>query len=129
MERRAEEVKNGARGGTELAKTDPTRQEPQRIAATSTGAQSESGGAATLDGDGPDDTMLRTFRQKATYENPMAAVVGSCGHPTPLTSTAGCGKPHVRWCGREQGRNPLPPTRSSATFKGTQLTHLFHDKP
>ena len=24
----------------------------------------------------------------------------------PLSSTAGCGKPHVRWCGRVTGRNP-----------------------
>src|SRR5260370_17411902 len=97
VKRRAEEVKNGARGGTEMAKTDPTRQEPQRIAATSTSAQSESGGAATLDGDGPDDTMLRTFRQKATYENPMAAAVGSCGHPTPLTPTPASAKPPLPW--------------------------------
>jgi len=27
-------------------------------------------------------------------------------------STAGCGKPHVRWCGRGGGRNPITPTRS-----------------
>ena len=26
-------------------------------------------------------------------------------------STAGCGKPHVRWCGRGGGRNPATPTR------------------
>src|SRR5437899_11829097 len=26
--------------------------------------------------------------------------------------TAGCGKPHVRWCGRVPGRNPRHPTRS-----------------
>ena len=26
--------------------------------------------------------------------------------------TAGCGKPHVRWCGRGDGRNPVTPTRS-----------------
>jgi hypothetical protein len=30
-----------------------------------------------------------------------------------LRSTAGCGKPHVRWCGRVSGRNPADPTRSS----------------
>ena len=29
-------------------------------------------------------------------------------------STAGCGKPHVRWCGRGSGRNPVTPTRSQA---------------
>src|SRR5207245_10873197 len=27
--------------------------------------------------------------------------------------TAGCGKPHVRWCGRVPGRNPRHPTRSA----------------
>ena len=27
-------------------------------------------------------------------------------------STAVCGKPHVRWCGRVSGRNPRHPTRS-----------------
>ena len=27
-------------------------------------------------------------------------------------STAVCGKPHVRWCGRGGGRNPVTPTRS-----------------
>src|SRR5207245_966193 len=27
-------------------------------------------------------------------------------------STAGCGKPHVRWCGRVTGRNPRHSTRS-----------------
>ncbi len=31
---------------------------------------------------------------------------------SPLGSTAGCGKPHVRWCGRADGRNPVSPTRS-----------------
>ncbi len=30
-----------------------------------------------------------------------------------LDSTAGCGKPHVRWCGRDNGRNPVISTRSS----------------
>jgi len=33
---------------------------------------------------------------------------------SPLGSTAGCGKPHVRWCGRADGRNPVSPTRSGA---------------
>ncbi len=33
------------------------------------------------------------------------------GRP-PERSTAGCGKPHVRWCGRVPGRNPRHPTRS-----------------
>ena len=35
----------------------------------------------------------------------------------PLGSTAGYGKPYVRWCGRVQGRNPLHPTRSSTASR------------
>ncbi len=31
-----------------------------------------------------------------------------------LDSTAVCGKPHVRWCGRADGRNPVGSTRSRA---------------
>ena len=39
--------------------------------------------------------------------------IGSCGpRVRPPRSTAGCGKPHVRWCGRVPGRNPRHPTRS-----------------
>ena len=30
----------------------------------------------------------------------------------PLAPTAGCGRPHVRWCGRGNGRNPVASTRS-----------------
>jgi hypothetical protein len=33
-------------------------------------------------------------------------------HVRPLGPTAGCGKPHVRWCGRGDGRNPVTSTRS-----------------
>ena len=33
--------------------------------------------------------------------------IRSCGDFKPLSSTAGCGKPHVRWCGRVTG--PLVP--------------------
>src|SRR6266404_3968802 len=40
--------------------------------------------------------------------------IRSRGHRVtgPLRSTVGCGKPHVRWCGRVQRRNPMHPTRS-----------------
>ena len=38
--------------------------------------------------------------------------IGSCGNLKPLGSTAGCGRPHVRWCGRGNGRNPVTSTRS-----------------
>ncbi len=34
--------------------------------------------------------------------------------PRRLGSTAGCGKPHVRWCGRVAGRNPRHSTRSES---------------
>src|SRR6266540_1379900 len=36
---------------------------------------------------------------------------------TSLNSTAGCGKPHVWWCGRVPGRNPRRPTRSPALMQ------------
>jgi site-specific DNA recombinase len=40
--------------------------------------------------------------------------IGSCGpRLRPPRSIAGCGKPHVRWCGRVPGRNPRHPTRSN----------------
>ena len=35
--------------------------------------------------------------------------------------TAGCGKPHVRWCGRVPGRNPRHPTRSRFQLGGEVL--------
>ena len=40
--------------------------------------------------------------------------MGFRGSPqvTIACSTAGCGKPHVRWCGRATGRNPRSPIRS-----------------
>ena len=44
-------------------------QEPQPTAATATSAQGQSGATARPDGDGPEDTVSRTLRQKATYEN------------------------------------------------------------
>ncbi len=34
-----------------------------------------------------------------------------------LASTAGCGKPHVRWCGRVTGRNPRHSTRSCFSWR------------
>ena len=35
-----------------------------------------------------------------------------CDYVRSPGSTAGCGKPHVRWCGRGDGRNPVTPSRS-----------------
>jgi len=75
VERRAEEVKNGARRGTEMATRDQIRQEPRSLAVTSTSAQGGSGAAAKPEGDGTDDTVSRTSRQKAMYENLMEEAV------------------------------------------------------
>ena len=75
VERRAEEVKNGARRGTEMATRDQIRQEPRSIAVTSTSAQGGSGAAAKPEGDGTDDTVARTPRQKVMYENLMEEAV------------------------------------------------------
>jgi len=56
-------------------------------------------------------------------------------YPMVLGSTAGCGKPHVRWCGRGDGRNPVTPSRSllySIEMGGQKsLAHLamvFYEK-
>ena len=45
----------------------------------------------------------RTFRGILLCELPECKTEGS---------TAVCGKPHVRWCGRVHRRNPMHPTRS-----------------
>ena len=42
---------------------------------------------------------------------------------SPESPTAGCGKPHVRWCGRVPGRNPRHPTRSG-DGSGCDLTRF-----
>jgi hypothetical protein len=57
-----------------MAKRDQIRQESQKIAATSTSAQGGCDAVAKPDGDGPDETISRTFRQKAMYENLMEEV-------------------------------------------------------
>ena len=43
---------------------------------------------------------------------------------TPLGSTAGCGRPHVRWCGRGNGRNPVTPTRSMGMSQGGRAQNV-----
>ena len=39
--------------------------------------------------------------------------------------TAGCGKPHVRWCGRVPGRNPRHPTRSRSDCGDRDKSQTF----
>src|ERR1017187_7319684 len=61
---------------------------------------------------------------KARSRTTLSAVTASSCHRIwrvvkALVSTAGCGKPHVRWCGRVSGRNPRHPTRS--TYAEPQL--------
>ncbi len=60
---------------------------------------------------------LTNDRPKAEGPQPVGVfgVTGLCAwEGRPLDGpTAGCGKPHVRWCGRVPGRNPRHPTRSS----------------
>jgi hypothetical protein len=52
---------------------------------------------------------------KPSSTRPGYVAGASMGHPIlrPKSPdpTAGCGKPHVRWCGRGDGRNPVTPTR------------------
>src|SRR4029077_1939726 len=51
--------------------------------------------------------------QRGPSESRFPYAIRPCGDE-PLSSTAGCGKPHVRWCGRVPGRNPRYSTRYSA---------------
>ena len=44
-------------------------------------------------------------------------------------STAVCGKPHVRWCGRGGGRNPVTSTRSKGGFHRKQRTGSPFSRP
>jgi RNA-directed DNA polymerase len=43
-----------------------------------------------------------------------SSTIGSCRAVKRPGSTAGCGKPHVRWCVRVAGRNPRHSTRSAS---------------
>ncbi len=44
-----------------------------------------------------------------------------------LDSTAVCRKPHVRWCGRADGRNPVSSTRSPRAFAHWQPSQRYPD--
>ena len=50
--------------------------------------------------------------KKVILEDSQAGLNLPWGLAGPLDSTAGCGKPHVRWCGMVNGRNPVGPIRS-----------------
>src|SRR5258708_1680809 len=54
---------------------------------------------------GPQSRDARRFEQLTSSSLWLSGSIRSCGGE-PLSSTAGCGKPHVRWCGRVTGRNP-----------------------
>src|SRR6478672_630565 len=43
-------------------------------------------------------------------------------------STAGCGKPHVRWCGRVTARNHCDPTRSIVFSEMATNNHFVLDR-
>src|ERR1700724_1689097 len=54
------------------------------------------------------------IKQHCTAPDRLSLSIRSCRDLRRLGSTAGCGKPHVRWCGRVAGRNPRHSTRSRA---------------
>src|SRR5256885_1299475 len=56
-------------------------------------------------------TQTRYF-SPGDFEGRRPGVPGTLERYNVLGSTAGCGKPHVRWCGRVAGRNPAHSTRS-----------------
>ena len=53
-----------------------------------------------------------SFKQLGPATIRLSRSIGSCKPVRLPGSTAGCGKPHVRWCGRVAGRNPRHSTRS-----------------
>ncbi|MFZ3056733.1 MAG: hypothetical protein WA098_08255 [Smithella sp.] len=58
----------------------------------------------------------RVFRQPCQTQ-PCVDMAFCCRQrlsDKPMYLIAGCGKPHVRWCGRVMGRNPRDSTRSFA---------------
>src|SRR6266849_3325210 len=66
-------------------------------------------------------TAVTTLDWQTTGQTRKALNPSECSevvHPRvqdgslPHGPTAGCGKPHVRWCGRVPGCNPRHPTRS-----------------
>ncbi len=61
------------------------------------------GGRPTAIASGPEQLSPTPVRLSLSF-NPCRAL-------RRLGSTAGCGKPHVRWCGRVTGRNPRHSTR------------------
>jgi hypothetical protein len=88
-----------ARTGRKRATATPTRAE---------GADAESGsefpGSLAF---GEDRESATGALERDPAEIRLSDAIGSSGSLTPLVSTAGCGKPHVRWCGRVTGRNPV----------------------
>src|SRR5258707_5485318 len=74
LERRAEELKNGAKEGTDPVQRDPSRGEQQlRLPLADSGGRS--GEAAAGQRRRTYDTGLRTFRKRAMYENLMENAV------------------------------------------------------
>ena len=55
---------------------------------------------------------VKRNRGAAGIDRMTVDAIRPCGQVRPLRSTAVCGKPHVRWCGRGGGRNPATSTRS-----------------
>src|ERR1019366_2295311 len=66
----------------------------------------------------------------------VSPAIRSCGSIMPLRSTAGCGKPHVRWCGRVTGAqspalDPIRigcPTRRHCSFMTVTKLRRFSIK-
>src|ERR1017187_8383173 len=61
-----------------------------------------------------------SFKQLGPATIRLSRSIGSCKPVRLPGSTAGCGKPHVRWCGRVAGRNPRHSTRSRLPNRSTE---------
>jgi hypothetical protein len=106
MERRAEESRNGASEGTGIQHNKWFESWAHQLRVSACECKGNSGEAAANPA-WPDQCWSSA---NLLTESDIRGPSGLCGVSTPLGSTAGCGKPHVRWCGRVNGPY-LPFTR------------------
>jgi hypothetical protein len=103
--RRATRVRSGNCGSSRTGRAKPSRWIPAE------------GRRVPIESRRTASTDVRRGSMSNTVDIRIHSTVGARGL-SPLDSTAGCGKPHVRWCGRADGRNPVSPTRSVGDMTG-----------
>ena len=118
-------------GGSHEQKGEPSegpkeRTEPTKTLDEMTNERTKQRGVTTAVATPDWPTRGRTRTAPNPSECPVVTRLRAWDGRTPNGPTAGCGKPHVRWCGRVPGRNPRHPTRSSiavpAALRNNQAT-------